>query len=238
MLNVNDTIINVETAQASVVFAQLKNVNVVTSVTVEEVFDIKTTWMFFVVDSVVIEYESLTFSFKWLYLNAEDIVSVYMDYVEIVRTPIDLEVLQSVYVDEYVPVFDFIESGVWYDSVVVEEAVELEREWPFTSILRGYPFLVRVKSGIASVEFENGVIQQRDMWGKVRKQFEITFPPMTKSEAMDVMSFYQTYVGTIFPFTNPLDGITYQVRFIEPYLEVERSHFNTFFGKWLIEEVS
>lgn len=124
-------------------------------------------------------------------------------------------------------------------DVILAENVSVQMYDDFAKFLRGYPFIERTRANVEVLEFESGVEQRRDIWGRMKKEFEINFPPMTKSEMEEVRNFYVERVGPseVFQFTSPLDNKIYKVRFIEGSLEVERRHFDTYFGRVTLVEV-
>lgn len=139
---------------------------------------------------------------------------------------------------EYINLVDIVvEQGLSYDVVSVSEYVRMAKSFTFNDILRTYPFIVRTKTGMATAEFESGVIQERDIWGRQKKEFEINFPPMNRYEALDVEGFYMAYKGTRFTFVNPVDGLPYTVRIIDEIFSLERRYFDTYYGKLVVEEV-
>jgi hypothetical protein len=181
--------------------------------------------------------ESYLYAPEWLYLDAFTIVTVYQDIVTFGFTPKYIDVSDQISVlDEALPP-DLSEVGISVDTINVSEYVNVVKDIGFNDLLRSYPFVTRTLTGIEHVEYENGVIQERDTWGRFKKVFEITFPPMTKEEASDVQIFFDEHVGTTFQFTNPVDSLTYNVRILGEEFIMERRFYNTYFARIVVAEV-
>jgi len=129
------------------------------------------------------------------------------------------------------------DTPIIFDAVAVGESVSITKSVDFNDILRSYPFLQRTITGFIEAEFENGVVQERDTWGRYKKTFEINFPPLTRGQANEIENFYEQNKGSIFSFTHPWNGNTYQVRIADKEFILSRTAFNTFYAKMLIEEV-
>ena len=105
---------------------------------------------------------------------------------------------------------------------------------------RGYPFIQSTITNVVIVEFENGYEQRRDLWGgKTKKVFEVHFNVNTKTEIQAIESYFISKVGpaAAFSFENPVDGLTYNVRFVDNSFKVERRFYNTYFASCLLKEV-
>ena len=100
----------------------------------------------------------------------------------------------------------------------------------FNDAQRGLPFYEETITNVLISEFENGVEQRRDKWGKTKKRFTITFKVKTKVEVQDIRDYFTGKSGplTTFSFTNPIDEVTYTVRFVENSLTVERQHYSIY----------
>lgn len=127
-----------------------------------------------------------------------------------------------------------------YQNISVSEYPVIQMVDDFSQFERGYPFEEITIANVEVVEFENGAEQRRDMWGKVKKQFNITFPVMKKAEVLAIQDFWENVLGPAetFIFTNPVTGITYpKVKFVEGSFKYTRSHFDTYFASVSLVEV-
>ena len=130
-----------------------------------------------------------------------------------------------------------VEPGLSIENILVVEYVRLAKSFLFNDILRTYPFVVRTKSRMDTVEYDSGVIQERDIWGRYKKEIEVNVPPLTKYEALDIEYFYINNKGARFTFINPVDGLPYTVRIVDEVFQLERRHFNTYYSRLVVEEV-
>lgn len=130
-----------------------------------------------------------------------------------------------------------IELGPIIQNISVVDRPTISRIENFSDFLRGYPFIEITESNIEAVEFENGIEQIIDRWGKCRKRFKITLPVSTKAEALPVRDFYIRNIGRKILFTSPIDNITYTCRFANGVYELERRHYNTYFAEIELVEV-
>ncbi|MFC1710011.1 hypothetical protein ACFL2J_08160 [Candidatus Omnitrophota bacterium] len=182
--------------------------------------------------------ESYVYAKETLYVDVYELVSLLVDYVELGFTPKYIDVFDVSSIAEWVSATDIVvEAGLHYEEITVTEYVSLARSFPFNDILRGYPFYLNTKTGLVTAEFESGVVQRRDTWGRDKKQFIINFPVMTKEEGLVVQDFFDAYKATTFPFECPITGIVYTVMILAEEFILERKHFNSYFGKMIIEEV-
>jgi len=161
------------------------------------------------------------------------------EYTNVFDTRIDVEVSEDITATEDVELLDLVIHLEVNEYVLVGEARAAGIDAAFNDILRGYPFIEQTIRSIMVSQFENGVEQRRDKWGRSRKKFTITFPVMGKAEAENVRDFYESKSGPLdtFEFTNPIDGITRTVRFEEDSFDLERRYFNAYFGSVVILEV-
>jgi len=110
----------------------------------------------------------------------------------------------------------------------------------FETYPRGLPFIQSTITNVLIVEFENGYEQRRDLWGgKTKKSFEVHFNVNTKTEAQAIESYFISKIGpaTAFTFQNPVDGQTYNVRFVENSFKMERRFYGTYFAVVQLKEV-
>jgi hypothetical protein len=171
-------------------------------------------------------------------INVHDNVALMLDVVELGFTPKFVSVFDFLVGLESVVLNDIVvEQGMSLEWIEVSEYVRVAKMITFNDILRTYPFVVHVLSRVEGVEFENGVVQERDLWGRVMRQFEVNFPPLTRTEALDVQDFFIQNKGKVFSFTNPVDGIAYNVRIVDKDFILERRYFNTYYSKMVVEEV-
>jgi hypothetical protein len=187
-------------------------------------------------DEVVVS-ESYDYAKEVLYVDVFTLTTIYQDIVEFGFTPKSIDIFDDITAVDIALPPDLTEVGISVDNISVVERVTIAKDIAFNDLLRSYPFITRTKTGIEVVEFENGVVQERDTWGRKQRVFEITFPPMTKPEAVDVQAFFDNHIGTVFQFTNPVDAITYNVRIVDKEFVLERRHFNTFFARMMVSEV-
>jgi hypothetical protein len=187
-------------------------------------------------------YEGITLSESFVYapdrwsINVSELVTIMLDSVGLGFTPKYIDIYDSVAINEVPPAFYYSIDGINIEYISVTEAVTMEKDFSFNDLLRSYPFIQRTITGIIGIEYENGVIQERDIWGRKKKAFEITFPPLTRSEALDVEAFYTKHIGSSFPFTNPVNNITYTIRIVDREFILERRYFNTFFARMVVVE--
>ena len=134
-------------------------------------------------------------------------------------------------------VLDIIVELLAYENISGVDRIYIDRIEDFSEFLRGYPFVEITLAMIDRIEFENGVIQMVDRWGRTKRSFEITLPVSTKEEAMPVREFFERNLGQRFYFSSPIDGRTYTMTFIEDSYRLERSHYNTYFASVKLIEV-
>jgi len=171
------------------------------------------------------------------YLSVYEIITALFDAVSFGFTPKNINIYDAVSITEYLYTLDLLEADMFVDNVTVTENVTLTRVFPFNNLLRGYPFVQRTDTGVIAQEFDNGVVQQRDTWGRNRMVFTITSPPLTKAKAMEFQDFFTSYKDKTFQFENPINDVTYTLRLVEKSFSLTRSHFNTFYATLVAEEV-
>lgn len=100
----------------------------------------------------------------------------------------------------------------------------------FAQFTRNYPFVEENRFNVLLSTAENWWEQRRIKNANERKVFNLTFYPITLSEVNSIKAFYEARTGMYeqFKFTNPIDGIQYDVRFIDNSLKVERISYNTY----------
>lgn len=123
-----------------------------------------------------------------------------------------------------------------HDSVATTELVNIYKMDDFSDFARGYSYFTEVLTGLEDIEFENGVSQTLDLWGRDKMVFEINFPVSKLSEALPIREYYRARRGQRFYFTCPLDGITYTVKFRDKSYKLERRHFTTYFASVVLIE--
>lgn len=109
----------------------------------------------------------------------------------------------------------------------------------FNDFLRGYPYTIEDLTNVDVVEFENGVVQKKDNWGRTKKVFGITFNVNSKTEILAIKDFFETQIGPAgsFSFTCPVLGTAFTVRFKENSFKIERRYYGTYYGSCaLVEE--
>lgn len=154
-----------------------------------------------------------------------------MDLIINFNTSDDVLIMESAYV------LDIVVELFCYETINSVDRGFLFKVENFSEFLRGYPFIEITETGIDKIEFEDGVLQMVDRWGRIRKRFEITMPISTKDEAMPVKEFFERNIGRRFYFTNPLDKKTYDVTFEESSYRLSRSHFDTYEAELVLVEV-
>jgi phage-related protein len=125
-----------------------------------------------------------------------------------------------------------------FESLIINENVTITKYEDFSSFLRGYPYVEITRSNTESIDLGGGYEQIIDFWGgKTKKEFEITFPVMTKTEVDPILLFYNRNYKSIFYFTDPLDSVRYFVKFSENNFKRNRDHYNTYTGSIKLVEV-
>ena len=160
----------------------------------------------------------LTYSYDAV--SIAELVTLYMS--------ISFSSSEEILVIERVFILDIIIELFAIDAVVSVDRGFIFRVENFSEFLRGYPFVEITEAEIDKIEFENGIVQMIDRWGRTRKTFQIILPVSTKSEAMPVKEFYERNIGRRFYFTNPVDHKTYNVTFLDNSYRLERSHYDTY----------
>lgn len=185
----------------------------------------------------IVTSESMWYAKHVLYISLEESISLMTEIVKHGFTPLHIAYIEPlITIAEYTE-YKFSTVGLHVDEVSVTEVLQVTKVMNFNEILRSYPFTSRRVTGYVEVQYENGLIQERDTWGRTKMQFEIIFPPMTRQQALDVDDVFKYYKGKTFAFTNPVDGRTYNVRIVESTYEYERRYYNTFYARMTIEEV-
>jgi len=124
-----------------------------------------------------------------------------------------------------------------YDGIAIGENVSIWKQEDFSEYVRGYPFVDLSETNVDTIEYESGVEQIADRWGKTKKRFNIKFPVSHKAESLAIQTFYKNNIGRTFLFTSPIDGIVYEMRFDTASYRLERRHFDTYFAGVNLVEV-
>jgi len=118
------------------------------------------------------------------------------------------------------------------EPITVTELVflSISADLSFNDFQRSYPFVEETVHNILVNVFENGSEQRRDKWGATKKRFGLVFAPRTKIEIDAIKTFFSdsNAAANTFFFKNPLDDVTYRVRFEQNSLEVRRVAFGIF----------
>ena len=95
---------------------------------------------------------------------------------------------------------------------------------------RNYPFDEEIIFNTLVSTYENWVEQRRLKSSQGRRIWKLNFYPITLAESIDIYDFFSARHGNYeqFKFTNPLDSIKYDVRFVEGSLKRSRMHYSTF----------
>lgn len=72
---------------------------------------------------------------------------------------------------------------------------------------------VEIIKPINRAEFENNTVATRLRTTKKRYLFELTYSNMTFADFETLNTFFDTYQGTTFEFTNPITNVTHNVKF-------------------------
>lgn len=123
------------------------------------------------------------------------------------------------------------------ENIIANERLTIWKQDDFSDYVRGYPFIDLTGTNVSSIEYESGIEQIADNWGKTRKMFRITFPVSQKVESLEVQAFYKNNIARTFFFTSPVDGITYEMRFDTKTYRLERRHYDTYFAGVNLVEV-
>ena len=159
------------------------------------------------------------------------------EYASGVIDVLNLDVSDSISVNEYVVEgFEIIDIDI-YDVVNAWDRPTVQKIVDFADFVRGYPFTEITETRVDQIEFEGGVKQFDDKWGRTKKIFEITFPVSQKATALPIQEFFETHYHQKFLFTSPITGNTYWVKFVEASYTLTRSHYETYFAGVLLEEV-
>ena len=151
---------------------------------------------------------------------------------------IDIAINDSIAITEYVNLLDLvIDIGPVYDSVNVTENVSFLWSGPLNDFLRGYPYIEVTLANIDTIQFDNGVEQIVDRWGRVKRRFDISWPVSTKTSAIEIRDFYKENIGKSMTFLNPLDNQSYTVRFLDNSYRLERRHYDTYYAATSLIEV-
>uniref|UniRef100_A0A6M3JEC7 DUF2460 domain-containing protein n=1 Tax=viral metagenome TaxID=1070528 RepID=A0A6M3JEC7_9ZZZZ len=108
----------------------------------------------------------------------------------------------------------------------------------FPSITPQYPFVEVTQYGNLVNDIW-GKEKRRNLWGP-KKGFHLKYDHISLSDARSIVEFFNARRGNYesFTWTNPLDDVSYTIRFVEPTLirkEVGDNAFNIEFD--LVEEL-
>ena len=100
----------------------------------------------------------------------------------------------------------------------------------FSTFIRGFPYKVTVNFDVLKTEFENGVNQYRKKRSSSQREFELSFNVNSKAEMLSIRDYFVAREGTYdsFEFTEPLDEVTYTVRFKENSFVFERENIGSY----------
>jgi hypothetical protein len=68
-------------------------------------------------------------------------------------------------------------------------------------------------------EFEANYIQNRVVVSRTRRKFPLTWNYMTEANYQTLKTFFESYQGTVFVFTHPVEGTTHNCVFSESSLK-------------------
>ena len=107
---------------------------------------------------------------------------------------------------------------------------------------RGLSYEVETNYAVVNTrDFRNSPQSFRDTRGSKQKTFKVTFKTNTREEILAIRDYFIARQGSFesFPFTDPLEGITYTVRFQEDSFTIERQEIGVFNAKvTLMEELN
>jgi len=63
--------------------------------------------------------------------------------------------------------------------------------------------------------FESGHVQSRAGATQMKREFTIGWPSMSRTDYDSLVTFFESYQGTVFNFTHPITSVVYSVRFME-----------------------
>ena len=100
----------------------------------------------------------------------------------------------------------------------------------FSTFIRGFPYKVTVNFDVLKTEFENGINQYRKKRSSSQREFELSFNVNTKAEMLEIRDYFIAREGIYdsFEFTEPLDSVTYTVRFKENSFVFERENIGSY----------
>lgn len=75
------------------------------------------------------------------------------------------------------------------------------------------------QKGQIKSDFENGYVQSRPKFTRVRKKFELSWETMTNSDKETLEAFFDDNLGGVFGWTHPISDSTYTVRFTNDSLD-------------------
>jgi len=150
---------------------------------------------------------------------------------------LNLIVFDSVSITEYsIEGLTIIDINI-YDIINAWSRATVQKEENFSDFARSYPFTEITETRVDEIEFEGGVKQFDDKWGRTKKVFQITFPVAQKADALPIQEFFESHYHQKFLFTSPITGVTYWVKFAESSYTLIRSHYETYFAGVVLEEV-
>ena len=92
------------------------------------------------------------------------------------------------------------------------------------NFLYDFPIEEKIEYDTLITEYENGVEQRRATRSQSRRRWKLTYRYRTTAEKDAVKNFFDSKKGqlTVFTFTNPNDGLDYNVRFNMPTFEPQK----------------
>jgi len=124
-----------------------------------------------------------------------------------------------------------------YEELNAWSRVTIGKIDDFSDFVRSYPFAEITNVSVEEIEFEGGVKQFDDKWGRTKKIFEINFPVSQKAEALPIQEFFESHYHQKFLFTSPITGVTHWVKFADNSYTLTRSHYETYFANVVLVEV-
>ena len=85
--------------------------------------------------------------------------------------------------------------------------------------------------------FESNYLQVRRTSTRPRYLFELNYETITLEEFTILEDHFSSHIGTIFTFTHPVDGNTYQVTYSDGALEKEYKSYNIVDTKIVLESI-
>lgn len=85
--------------------------------------------------------------------------------------------------------------------------------------------------------FDGNYEQTRPKFTRSTKTFDVNFKFLTPTDKSTLQTFFNTYNGESFDWTNPLDSVTYLVRFAEDMLVFKNQGADRFSLSLKLQEV-